>query len=147
MGLDELRKKIDETDDRIVRLIAERIKIAEEIGEVKKKQGKQIEDLGREQVVLDNVKKMAKGENLSPEDIESIYRQIIAVSKNMEGTVVAFQGEKGAYSEEAAFRYFGSSVHVKPCESVDDVFEAVEEQQADPPGDDEYYYYHDGGRQ
>ncbi len=131
MSLEELRKKIDETDDRIVRLIAERIKIAEEIGEVKKQQGKQIEDINREQVVLENVRDIAKKENLNPEDIESIYCQIIAVSKNLEGIAVAFQGEKGAYSEEAAFGYFGSSVHVKPCESVDDVFEAVEKHQAE----------------
>ena len=87
MSLDELRKKIDEVDSRIVRLIAERIKIAEEIGEVKKKLGKQIEDLNREQVVLDNVKEIAGQQGLSPDDIESIYRQIIAASKNMEGEV------------------------------------------------------------
>ena len=87
MSLDELRKKIDEVDSRIVRLIAERIKIAEEIGEEKKKLGKQIEDLDREQVVLDNVKEIACQEGLTPEDMESIYRQIIAASKNMEGGV------------------------------------------------------------
>jgi chorismate mutase/prephenate dehydratase len=129
MNLEELRKKIDETDDRIVRLIAERIKIAEEVGEEKKKQGKQIEDLSREQIVLKNVKDIAKKEKLNPGDIESIYRQIIAVSKNMEGMVVAFQGERGAYSEEAAFQFFGSSVQVKPCESVDDVFIAVDKEE------------------
>jgi chorismate mutase len=33
MSLEELRKKIDENDARIVRLIAERIKLAKEIGE------------------------------------------------------------------------------------------------------------------
>ncbi len=87
MSLDELRNKIDDVDDRIVRLISKRIKIAEEIGEVKKKLGKQLEDLNREQVVLDNVREIAGQEGLSPEDIASIYRQIIATSKNMEGEV------------------------------------------------------------
>lgn len=43
--------------------------------------------------------------------------------------MVAFQGERGAYSEEAAFQFFGSSIQVKPCESVDDVFEAVEREE------------------
>jgi len=47
----------------------------------------------------------------------------------MEGIMVAFQGERGAYSEEAAFQFFGSSIQVKPCESVDDVFEAVEREE------------------
>ena len=41
MSLEDLRGKIDEADTRIVRLIAERIRIAEEIGGEKKKQGKQ----------------------------------------------------------------------------------------------------------
>jgi len=50
----------------------------------------------------------------------------MTVSKGMEGMATAFQGEIGAYSEEAAFHFFGSSLQVKPCESVDDVFRAVE---------------------
>jgi chorismate mutase len=85
MDLEELRKKIDDADNRIVRLIAERVRIAAEIGEEKKKQGKNIEDLGREQAVLKNVRKAAGKENLNPEDIENIFRQIIAAAKNAEG--------------------------------------------------------------
>jgi chorismate mutase/prephenate dehydratase len=130
MSLDELRKKIDETDDRIVRLIAERIKIAEEIGGEKRKQGKQIEDIAREKEVLKNIRSIAQDENISQEDIEKIYRQIMALSKSVEGTVVAFQGETGAYSEEAAFQFFSPSIQVKPCVSVDDVFRAVEDAKA-----------------
>jgi len=37
---------------------------------------------------------------------------------------VAFQGEPGAYSEQAVFGYFGA-VETEPCESFDKVFEAV----------------------
>ncbi len=44
--------------------------------------------------------------------------------------IVAFQGETGAYSEEAAFQFFGSSIQVKPCENLDDVFRAVEADEA-----------------
>jgi len=44
MSLEELRRKIDEADAMIVKLIAERMRIAEEVGEEKKKQGQQIED-------------------------------------------------------------------------------------------------------
>ena len=130
MSLEELRKKIDETDDKIVRLIAERIKIAEEIGGEKRKQGKQIEDIAREKEVLKNIRSIAQDENISQEDIEKIYRQIMALSKSVEGTVVAFQGETGAYSEEAAFQFFSPSIQAKPCVSVDDVFRAVEDAKA-----------------
>ena len=126
MSLEDLRGKIDETDAKIVKLLAERIKIAEGIGKEKKKRGKQILDEGREREVLNNIKNIAQEENINQEDIASIYRQIMTVAKSVEGIVVAFQGEIGAYSEEAAFNFFGPSIKVNPCESVDDVFKVVE---------------------
>jgi chorismate mutase/prephenate dehydratase len=126
MSLEDLRKKIDEVDAKIVGLIGERIRIAAEIGKEKKKQKKQIEDREREARVLENVKSIAHKENISQQDIAGIYRQIIATSKGIEETGVAFQGEIGAYSEEAALNFFGPSIQSKPCESLDDVFKVVE---------------------
>lgn len=125
MRLENLRKKIDETDAKIVKLIAERVRIAEEIGK-EKKQG-QVEDRGREEIVLENVRSIAQQEKISQADVESIYRQIIAICKGRQVIEVAFQGEIGAYSEEAVFRFFGSSIKTKPCESLDDVFKIVQE--------------------
>jgi len=127
MSLEELRKKIDEIDARIVRLIAERIRTTEEIGREKRQRGQQIEDAEREERVLNNVTSIAREENINQQDIESIYRQIVNTSKSVQGIVVAFQGELGAYSEEAAIRFFGPSIQVKPCENLDNVFKAVEQ--------------------
>jgi prephenate dehydratase len=39
--------------------------------------------------------------------------------------VVAFQGERGAYSEAAAVAYFGEAVHPLPCPAFEAVFQAV----------------------
>jgi chorismate mutase/prephenate dehydratase len=127
MSLEDLRKKIDEADARIVQLIAERIRIAQEIGREKQGKGKQIEDREREKNVLENVRRIAREKDLNLEDIENLYRQIVTVSKRRQGIVVAFQGEIGAYSEEAALHFFGPSIQVKPYESLDDVFKAVEQ--------------------
>jgi prephenate dehydratase len=42
-------------------------------------------------------------------------------------SVVAFQGEKGAYSEKATLEFFGPQVELKPCRSFKNVFECVAE--------------------
>jgi chorismate mutase/prephenate dehydratase len=44
-------------------------------------------------------------------------------------TSVAFQGERGAYSESAVYQFFGSKVQVKPCRDFRDVFESVKKQE------------------
>jgi len=48
------------------------------------------------------------------------------MQKFQKETRVAFQGERGAYSEEAAFLFFGPWIQVEPCRGLSDVFEAVE---------------------
>jgi chorismate mutase/prephenate dehydratase len=42
---------------------------------------------------------------------------------------VAFQGEKGAYSESAVYKFFGESVEVKPCRDLAEAFESVDKQE------------------
>jgi prephenate dehydratase len=46
------------------------------------------------------------------------------------GLVVAFQGEKGAYSEQAVRQHFGDDVVPLPCLTFADIFEAVHTGQA-----------------
>jgi chorismate mutase/prephenate dehydratase len=42
---------------------------------------------------------------------------------------VAFQGERGAYSESAVYTYFGDEAEVKPCRDLTEVFESVDKQE------------------
>jgi prephenate dehydratase/chorismate mutase/prephenate dehydratase len=44
---------------------------------------------------------------------------------------VAFQGERGAYGEEALVRHFGRDAEPAPCKSFQDVFQAVSSGRAD----------------
>ncbi len=48
----------------------------------------------------------------------------------MNGRIVAFQGDHGAYSEEAIFRQFGEETATLPCETFADVFQAIQRGQA-----------------
>ena len=42
---------------------------------------------------------------------------------------VAFQGERGAYSENAVYQFFGTDTQVLPCKDFRDVFESVKKEQ------------------
>lgn len=44
---------------------------------------------------------------------------------------VSFQGEPGAYSEQAVFNYFGKDVETIPCESFDVMFDSVVSEKSD----------------
>ena len=43
---------------------------------------------------------------------------------------IAFQGERGAYSESAVYTFFGATVDVKPCRDLTEVFESVDRQES-----------------
>lgn len=56
-------------------------------------------------------------------NIHSLVLRLISLTKEK---LVAFQGERGAYSEDACFKYFGNGVQTKPFADFQSVFEAVE---------------------
>ena len=45
--------------------------------------------------------------------------------------LVAFQGERGAFSEEAARKLLGASIEVLPCQRFEDVFRALDRKKVD----------------
>jgi prephenate dehydratase len=45
--------------------------------------------------------------------------------------IVAFQGVRGAYSENAIYQFFGPKAQPFPCQSLEKIFEAIETGQAD----------------
>ena len=52
------------------------------------------------------------------------------VSKRRKRQLVAFQGERGAFSEEAARKLLGASIEVLPCQRFEDVFRALDRKKA-----------------
>ncbi|MDR0423073.1 MAG: chorismate mutase [Rickettsiales bacterium] len=77
MELDELRKKIDVCDKKIVEALVERFEIVGKIGEYKKQNNIPIVNKDREKIVIDKVKSLS--ENRIPDVvIEKIYAAIIS---------------------------------------------------------------------
>jgi len=50
--------------------------------------------------------------------------------KENQTKLIAFQGEKGAYSEQAARQHFGSEIGTLPCHAFEDIFNAIHEGRA-----------------
>jgi chorismate mutase len=73
----QLRKRVDEVDDQIIKALSERVKICRAIGEAKKKQGLAVRDKSRENEVYMRVKEKAAKFGLNSAQIEALYREII----------------------------------------------------------------------
>jgi len=127
MSIDDLRKRIDSLDEELVRLLGERMRVAQAIGEEKEKEGLPILDAARERLVFDKVRELGVRSGVDADDVEHIYERIVEAAKGMQHTTVAFQGEPGAFSEQAAVEFFGRSVSTLPQPTFDAVFTSVTE--------------------
>lgn len=79
MSLTDLRKKIDEIDEELVRLLSRRMAVAARIGEEKRREHGPLADAEREDVVLEHVAGLNPGP-LSDEALKEIYRRIMSAS-------------------------------------------------------------------
>ena len=75
----ELRKRIDEVDERILHLLKERVEICKTIGATKREHGIPIRDSSRENELCKRVMEKATKLELNPNQVESVYREIIAM--------------------------------------------------------------------
>lgn len=78
--LEEKRKKIDLIDQKLLTLFNQRLRIALEIGKIKKEMGKKIYDSKREKEVLERLKRKNKGP-LKEKDLKKIFTTIMSVCR------------------------------------------------------------------
>ena len=81
-GLNYLRKRIDETDRKIIKLILLRFVLVKKIGIIKKANKIKILDKGRELVVMGNVKKHSRGKH--KKFLTQIFYKVIDYSKKIQ---------------------------------------------------------------
>lgn len=125
--LEELRRRIDDLDGRLVRLLAERLGVAAAIGAAKEAAGLSFYDPLREQRVLDRVVEEA-AEGFPPDKLRSIFREIISASRSQESALgVLVHGVWGGLAHYAASRRFGLSAPLHVTSREEDIFARLED--------------------
>jgi len=87
MSLDQLRKRIDRLDDRMVRLLNRRLCLAQRIGNLKIRNGNRIYDRNRERQILSRLCRNRKG-LLTGRELRQIYQRILKVSRDHQKRIV-----------------------------------------------------------
>jgi len=127
LSLEELRKKIDAIDDKLIDLISQRAACAQQVAEVKIKEGStDFYRPEREAQVLRKVMARNPGP-LDNEEVARLFREIMSACLALEQPIkVAFLGPEGTFTQEAVVKHFGHSAIGVPMFAIDEVFREVE---------------------
>lgn len=94
--LGDLREEIDQVDQKLIDILAQRLEIADQILKIKEETGKKIRDKKRELEVIERVRKLAREKDIDPEFIEDIIRIAISQTARVERVKA---GEPGMWSQ------------------------------------------------
>jgi chorismate mutase/prephenate dehydratase len=153
-----MRGAIDEIDSQIVHLFERRMAVTQRVGEFKQQNHMPVLDNLRQREVLESKAALLRDPALKT-DVTLLYETIMGISRRQqrrivrEGAeepnyarfqtllqgrrdpvahpVVVYQGEPGAYSEQASFNFFGKGVTAQGLPQFEDVFLALRDQKAD----------------
>ena len=125
MSLEELRNRIDELDEKLVKLLNERARVVVEIGKLKSKTGGQIYAPDREKKVLERIAKVNEGP-LPNKCLVAIWRELMSGSFALERSLrIGYLGPGGSFSHTAAMLKFGQSVEYEPLADIRSIFGEV----------------------
>ncbi|NNE38131.1 MAG: prephenate dehydratase [Gammaproteobacteria bacterium] len=122
--ISEIRKRIDDVDKKLIRLISERASLATDIADIKNKSKGPTKYYRpeREAQILRQVIKANKGP-LSDKAIAVLFRELISACLALEQQLkVAYLGPEGTFTHSATIKHFGHAVEVVPLISIDQVF-------------------------
>ena len=83
-NISQLRKRIDELDDRILDNLSKRAETCRLIGDLKKKQKIPIKDMPREKDVYAHIRRKAATLGLDPARVEEVYHQIVDICSTVQ---------------------------------------------------------------
>jgi chorismate mutase/prephenate dehydratase len=130
-----LRRRIDKLDDQILALLQQRAGVAKDVFEekVKAAKGGKVKVIvpEREAQVLRRLKDKG-GKTLPGKGVEAVFREVISLSRSQEAVPkIAYFGQPGSNTHDAARRAFGHMTDYAPQDSIQDVFGEVREDRAD----------------
>lgn len=131
--LDDCRQAIDAIDDEMLKLLNERMKVVERVGEIKKESGGAIYRPEREKAIIERLELQSKasGGALNKSAIEAIFLEIFAVSRNLEHPEkIAYLGPEGTFTHQAAESRFGAMSDYISVSSIQSVFKTLESKRA-----------------
>ncbi len=123
-----VRADIDRIDGELLKLLNERARCAQKVGEIKAAHGEggHIYRPEREAQVLRRLQEANPGP-LPGENITFFFREVMSACLSLEQPLaIAFLGPLGTFSESAATKHFGHAARLQPQSSIDDVFREVE---------------------
>ena len=121
----DLRIAIDAVDQELLKLLNQRAALANEVGDIKRKEGSQVYRPEREAQVIHKLQTANQGP-LQDVNLAHIWREIMSACRALEEPHrVAYLGPAGTFSEQAAEAFFGVSIEHVPCASFDEVFQAT----------------------
>ena len=125
MSLEELRKKIDELDHQLVKLLNERARVVVEIGKLKTKTDKPVYSPDREKEVFARITEANEGP-LPDRCLVAIWRELMSGSFVLERPLrIGYLGPAGSFSHTASMLKFGQSVEYEPLADITSIFDEV----------------------
>jgi len=125
MSLEELRKKIDELDHQLVKLLNERARVVVEIGKLKTMTDKPVYSPDREKEVFARIAQANEGP-LPDKCLVAIWRELMSGSFVLERPLrIGYLGPGGSFSHTAAMLKFGQSVEYEPLADITSIFDEV----------------------
>ncbi|MGD2083386.1 MAG: prephenate dehydratase [Chromatiales bacterium] len=126
--LKRIRERIDAVDDEMQRLINERASLAQEVAHIKLQEDPDTDFYRpeREAEILRRIKDQNPGP-LDAEEMARLFREIMSACLALEQPLnIGFLGPEGTFTQAAALKHFGHSVHTQPFGAIPDVFREVE---------------------
>jgi chorismate mutase/prephenate dehydratase len=124
MGTDDLRRRIDALDDRIVALLDERATVAADLAKTKRDAKAPTYDPERERAVMERL--AARAEHLPADAIRAVYREVMSACLAVQQPIqVAFLGPPGTFTHAAARELFGLAARYVEAATIEGVFDAV----------------------